>query len=80
MTDETSPDVRGIRERAGLDQSAFGKALGVSERTVRSWEKGAPIPESMQLLLDGAAAALAGGQAPQAWGARVRERFAGAGQ
>jgi DNA-binding transcriptional regulator YiaG len=32
--------VREARERLGLSQTAFGKRLGVSKRTVIRWEQG----------------------------------------
>lgn len=63
----TAADVTRIREKSGRDQGGFGKALGVSERTVRGWEAGGTIPASAQLLLHAANAALLGGAALSNW-------------
>lgn len=54
----TPADVKRIREKAGQDQSGFGRAIGSSERTIRGWENGGTIPNSAQLLLQAAEAAL----------------------
>ena len=42
----THPDieVKAIREKAGLSQSGFAQALGVSKRTVENWEQGRRRP------------------------------------
>jgi putative transcriptional regulator len=37
-------DVRAIRERTGLGQSAFAAVLGVSVRTLQDWERGRRKP------------------------------------
>lgn len=44
-------DVARIRGKTGLAQPAFARAIGVSEKTVRNWERGAAIPEMAQLFL-----------------------------
>ena len=40
-----SSRVRRLRERLGLSQPVFAKALNVSVGTVRGWEQGARIPD-----------------------------------
>ncbi len=60
-------DVKRIRELTGKDQAGFGVPLGVSERTIRGWEKGAVIPLSMQVLLRATEAALVGGGTLSHW-------------
>jgi DNA-binding XRE family transcriptional regulator len=67
MTKIEAADVQAIRKLTGKDQAAFGRALGVSPRTIRGWEKGALIPESQQLTLGAARAALIGGEALRQW-------------
>lgn len=37
-------DVRAIREKIGLSQSAFAALLGVSTRTLQEWEQGRRTP------------------------------------
>lgn len=70
----TADDVKRLREAAGVDQPTFGKALGVSPRTVRGWETGAIIPDTAQLLLTGVDAAFNGGKTLTQWGAEIRAR------
>lgn len=60
-------DVVRIRELAGRDQAGFALALGVSVRTVRSWETGSRIPNPMQAMLRATEAALLGGGALTFW-------------
>lgn len=67
MTPIIDADVIRIRKLTGNDQEGFGLALGVSERTIRGWEKGALIPLSMQVLLRATEAALIGGAALTQW-------------
>lgn len=43
-------EIRDVRERMGLSQTAFGKKLGVSLRTVQNYEKGETIPGGESLL------------------------------
>ncbi|MBI5447093.1 MAG: helix-turn-helix domain-containing protein [Deltaproteobacteria bacterium] len=38
------PDVRTVREKSGLSQSAFAALLGVSLRTLQDWEQGRRTP------------------------------------
>ncbi len=45
------PDVRSIREQVGLPQSRFASLLGVSVRTVRSWEQGRRHPSGAARVL-----------------------------
>jgi DNA-binding transcriptional regulator YiaG len=71
MTPVEGTDVKRIRERTAKDQAGFGIALGVSERTIRGWEKGATIPQSMQILLRATEAALIGGEALKHWGRQI---------
>jgi putative transcriptional regulator len=39
------PDVKNIREKIGLSQSAFAGLLGVSVRTIQEWEQGRRKPK-----------------------------------
>jgi putative transcriptional regulator len=39
------PDVKSIREKIGLSQSAFAGLLGVSVRTLQEWEQGRRQPK-----------------------------------
>lgn len=41
---DVTQDVRSIRERMGLSQSAFAALLGVSARTLQDWEQGRRQP------------------------------------
>lgn len=69
MTDTiTGADVERVRKLAAKDQAGFGRALGVSERTIRGWESGGTIPAAMGQLVRGAEAALLGGEALRHWG------------
>ena len=77
MTEVNAAAVQSIRERNSISQAGLARALGVAARTVRSWEAGGPIPDSMQLLLAGVDAALKGGHQPDLWAAAIRERFSG---
>ena len=38
------PDVRLVREKVGVSQSAFAALLGVSPRTLQDWEQGRRKP------------------------------------
>ena len=38
------PEVRAVREKSGLSQSAFAALLGVSPRTLQDWEQGRRRP------------------------------------
>jgi len=38
------PEVRAVREKTGLSQSAFAALLGVSTRTLQDWEQGRRQP------------------------------------
>jgi putative transcriptional regulator len=39
------PDVKSIRAKIGLSQSAFAGLLGVSVRTLQEWEQGRRAPK-----------------------------------
>ena len=43
-TVELPPDVKTIRGRTGLSQSAFAGLLGISVRTLQDWEQGRRKP------------------------------------
>jgi putative transcriptional regulator len=46
-------DIKAIRQKANLSQSAFANFMGVSKKTVEAWEAGTNIPQgSSQRLLD----------------------------
>ena len=48
-----SLEIKKIRNSLGLNQSKFGKMLGVSMRAVQTWESGERnMPESTMLLLN----------------------------
>ena len=38
------PDVKAVREKVGVSQSAFAALLGVSARTLQDWEQGRRKP------------------------------------
>ncbi|MCK9265154.1 MAG: helix-turn-helix domain-containing protein [Deltaproteobacteria bacterium] len=40
-----TPDVKAIRQKIGLSQSAFAGLLGVSVRTLQEWEQGRRNPK-----------------------------------
>jgi putative transcriptional regulator len=40
-----APRVRAVRQRLGLSQPVFARALNVSLGTVRGWEQGARVPD-----------------------------------
>lgn len=46
------PEVRAVREKSGLSQSAFAALLGVSPRTLQDWEqdRGRPTGPARSLL------------------------------
>lgn len=44
QTKVTEPDVKSIRLKVGLSQSAFAALLGVSPRTLQDWEQGRRTP------------------------------------
>lgn len=44
-TMQMPPDVKSIREKIGLSQSAFAGLLGVSIRTLQEWEQGRRQPK-----------------------------------
>ncbi len=48
---EVPRDVKAIREKAGLSQSAFAALLGVSVRTLQDWEQGRRVPRGPALAL-----------------------------
>lgn len=46
-------DIREIRQKIKLSQSAFAEFMGVSKKTVEAWETGTNIPQgSSQRLLE----------------------------
>lgn len=46
-------DIKDIRQKAKLSQSAFANFMGVSKKTVEAWEAGTNIPQgSSQRLLE----------------------------
>jgi putative transcriptional regulator len=45
------PNVRAIRERLGLSQSAFATRFGLNTRTVQQWEQGRAIPDRPARIL-----------------------------
>ena len=44
QTEVTEPNVKSIRMKVGLSQSAFAALLGVSPRTLQDWEQGRRTP------------------------------------
>jgi putative transcriptional regulator len=42
--DVAEPDVKAVREKVGVSQSAFAALLGVSARTLQDWEQGRRKP------------------------------------
>ncbi|MGH8225796.1 MAG: helix-turn-helix domain-containing protein [Gammaproteobacteria bacterium] len=51
FTVDVPDDVRDIRERMDLTQSAFAALLGVSVRTLQDWEQGRRQPHGAALSL-----------------------------
>ncbi|BCX18535.1 MAG: transcriptional regulator [Geminicoccaceae bacterium] len=47
----TPGDVKAIRDRLGLGQSAFAALVGVSVRTLQDWERGRRMPRGPALAL-----------------------------
>ncbi len=45
-------EVRRVRERLGLSQALLAEYLGVSVKTVQSWEQGKPVPRIAARFLD----------------------------
>ena len=45
VTVDLPPDVKTIRSKIGLSQSAFAGLLGVSVRTLQEWEQGRRTPK-----------------------------------
>ena len=45
ITLKLPPNVKNIREKMGLSQSAFAGLLGVSIRTLQEWEQGRRTPK-----------------------------------
>ena len=46
-------EIKDIRQKANLSQSAFANFMGVSKKTVEAWEAGTNIPQgSSQRLLE----------------------------
>ena len=45
------PDVRAIRERLGLSQSAFATRFSLSLRTIQQWEQGRAVPDRPARIL-----------------------------
>ncbi len=47
----TGPDIKAIRERAGLSQAGFAHLMGVSVDTLQNWEQGRRKPRGPALAL-----------------------------
>ena len=63
-------DVRSVRSKMGLSQAIFAKFLGVSVKTVRSWEQGKRQPSDMACrFLDEIS------RDPEHWKRRLREEL-----
>ena len=45
------PDVAKARKNLGMTQTEFAALLGVSERTVASWEQGRRVPSGAAMML-----------------------------
>jgi putative transcriptional regulator len=45
------PDVKAIRAKLGLSQSAFARRFGFSVRTVQQWEQGRAVPDRPARIL-----------------------------
>ena len=45
------PDVRAIRERLGLSQSAFATRFRLNLRTIQQWEQGRAVPDRPARIL-----------------------------
>lgn len=51
MVEEDLPKrIRELRRRKNLDQTQFGKIVGVSNKTVSKWERGVFLPDVIYLL------------------------------
>jgi DNA-binding transcriptional regulator YiaG len=47
----TAQELEQARKRLELSKIAFARAFGVTERTVRRWERGHPIPKPIAVLV-----------------------------
>lgn len=47
----SKPDIKAIRDKAGMNQEEFAATLGISPRTLRYWEKGRRNPRGPALIL-----------------------------
>lgn len=45
------PDPRTTRDKLGMTQDGFAKALGISVKTLRNWEQGRRVPSGSALRL-----------------------------
>jgi putative transcriptional regulator len=45
------PDIKAIRQKLGLSQSAFANRFGFSVRTVQQWEQGRSVPDRPARIL-----------------------------
>ena len=53
MSNELGRRIRAARERKGWTQAELGQAIGVGQRTVGNWERGATVPKNrMGALVD----------------------------
>lgn len=65
-------DVKALRTRLGGSQPLFARFLGVSVKTLRSWEQGSrPVPPIACRFMDELVAH------PELWSQRVREKVPG---
>lgn len=45
------PDIKALRQRLSLTQSAFAHSIGVGEGTLRNWEQGRRRPDGAAITL-----------------------------
>jgi DNA-binding XRE family transcriptional regulator len=51
MNDNKLGDIKELRKKAGLTQSALAKTVGVDIKTIQNWEAGRPVPKTKYEIL-----------------------------
>lgn len=51
MNNNNLANIKELRKKAGLTQSALAKAVGVDIKTIQNWEAGRPVPKTKYEIL-----------------------------